>query len=68
MTRGRYYEAVRAFQRSVLARALAEHTGNVTHAARALGLQRTYLLRLMHRHGLPVRAPLRAGQWAEADG
>jgi Nif-specific regulatory protein len=42
-----YHEAVAAFKREVLRHALTAHGGNRTRAARALGLQRTYLLRLI---------------------
>lgn len=42
-----WHEAVDAFKRELLERALVAAGGNRTHAARALGLQRTYLLRLM---------------------
>jgi DNA-binding NtrC family response regulator len=39
--------------REALERALAEHGGNVTRAARSLGLQRTQLYRELERHSLP---------------
>jgi len=42
-----WHEAVLTFKRQLLARALARAGGNRTRAARALGLQRTYLLRLL---------------------
>ena len=42
-----WHDAVTAFKRDLLARALIAADGNRTHAARALGLQRTYLLRLL---------------------
>jgi transcriptional regulator with GAF, ATPase, and Fis domain len=51
-------EAIRSFKRERLEQALARTHGNRTHAARELGLQRTYLLRLIHELG--VQAP--AGQ------
>ncbi|HEY6464156.1 MAG TPA: helix-turn-helix domain-containing protein, partial [Polyangiaceae bacterium] len=38
--------------REALVRALAEHEGNVSRAARSLGLQRTQLYREMDRHAL----------------
>jgi len=47
---GRGYEAsVRDFKRWLLEVTLAEHDGNRTHAARALGLERTHLLRLIQK-------------------
>ena len=39
--------AVRQFKRQLLASALDRAKGNRTHAAQALGLPRTYLLRLL---------------------
>jgi DNA-binding NtrC family response regulator len=41
--------AVHEFERSRLAAVLEEHEGNVTHAARALGIHRTTLQRLMRK-------------------
>ena len=46
-----YHEAVEQFRRDLLRRTLAEHGGNRTQAARALGLARTYLCKLLRRHG-----------------
>ena len=40
-----YHEAVSEFKRRLIEIALREAQGNRTHAARVLGLQRTYLLR-----------------------
>jgi hypothetical protein len=48
----KYHDAVRGFKRDLIARTLAEHNGNRTHAARTLGLQRTYLLRLIRDLGI----------------
>ena len=48
----KYYEAVARFKREFLEEALAAHNGNRTHTARTLGLQRTYLLRLIREFGL----------------
>ena len=50
-----YHGAVSEFKRRLIERSLLEARGNRTHAARALGLQRTYLLRLMR--DLNVTAP-----------
>lgn len=48
---------VRMFERMIIVAALSHHGGNVTHAASDLGLQRTYLHRLMRKHDitLPTR-------------
>ncbi len=45
-------EAVRAFKRTHVAQALAKAGGNRTRAAAALGLQRTFLSRVMRQLGL----------------
>jgi DNA-binding NtrC family response regulator len=50
-----YHDAVSAFKRRLIETTLVEMRGNRTHTARALGLQRTYLLRLMR--DLRVTAP-----------
>jgi DNA-binding NtrC family response regulator len=50
-----YHDAVSAFKRRLIETTLVEMRGNRTHTARALGLQRTYLLRLMR--DLHVTAP-----------
>ena len=50
-----YHEAVSEFKRRLIEVTLREAHGNRTHAARVLGLQRTYLLRLMR--DLNVAAP-----------
>ncbi len=52
-----YHKEVEAFKKQFLQTTLEAHRGNRTHAARALGLQRTYLLRLMR--DLEVRVPAR---------
>ena len=49
-----YHSLLAAFQVEVIRRALAAAGGNRTHAARLLGLQRTYLLRLMRVRGIDV--------------
>ena len=55
-----YHEAVRAFKKKFLYEMLAEHGGNRTHTARTLGLQRTYLLRLIRELGLDMPPPRRS--------
>ena len=50
-----YHGAVCHFKRRLIENALRDASGNRTHAARVLGLQRTYLLRLMRE--LQVKAP-----------
>lgn len=45
---GLYHCRVRAYKRLLIEDALKTTNGNRTHAAKLLGLQRTYLLRLMH--------------------
>ncbi len=47
-----YHEAVRTFKRAYLVQKLAAHGGNRTRTAQAIGLQRTYLLRLLREFGL----------------
>jgi len=47
-----YHEAVLNFKRDILRAALAQANGNQTRAADALGLQRTYLSRLLKELGL----------------
>jgi transcriptional regulator with GAF, ATPase, and Fis domain len=42
-----YHETVRAFKRRLIERTLAEHAGSRTEAAASLGLNRTYLSRLL---------------------
>ena len=55
-----YQQEVECFKRQLLTRALEAHGGNRTHAAKALGLQRTYLLRLIREFSLNVPPPMRA--------
>jgi DNA-binding NtrC family response regulator len=50
-----YHCAVYAFKRRLIEDALRDTAGNRTHAARVLGLQRTYLLRLIRE--LDIVAP-----------
>jgi transcriptional regulator with GAF, ATPase, and Fis domain len=47
VTRSRYHEAVAESKRRLITKALQENGGNYTHAAKALGVQPTYLHRLM---------------------
>src|SRR5437667_9528151 len=57
-----YHSLLIAFQTEVITRALTATGGNRTHAARLLGLQRTYLLRLMRDRGIDVPRPQRKGR------
>ena len=61
-----YHGAVSDFKRRLIEATLHQSRGNRTHAARALGLQRTYLLRLMREFAVHVPAgvvpPRRAGE------
>jgi DNA-binding NtrC family response regulator len=57
---GTFHELVVQYKRELLLAALARHGGNRTHAARALGLQRTYLLRLIRDLALDVPPAPRA--------
>jgi DNA-binding NtrC family response regulator len=50
-----YHGAVSDFKRQLIEATLRQMRGNRTHAARVLGLQRTYLLRLIR--DLRVTAP-----------
>lgn len=52
-----YRTAVADFKRQLLVTALQNHGGNRTHAARTLGLQRTYLLRLIRDLGVTTSPP-----------
>jgi DNA-binding NtrC family response regulator len=42
-----YHDAIRVFRRDLLRHALTVSAGNRTHAARLLGVQRTYFMRLI---------------------
>ena len=57
-----YHSLLIAFQTEVITRALGATGGNRTHAAHLLGLQRTYLLRLMRDRGIDVPRSLRKGR------
>ena len=50
----RYHEAVRTFKKHFLRTMLVAHGGNRTLTAQALGVQRTYLVRLIRDLGLNV--------------
>jgi hypothetical protein len=56
-----FHGAVSEFKRRLIEATLTQAGGNRTHAARALGLQRTYLLRLMRE--FEVRIPPPPGPW-----
>jgi hypothetical protein len=45
-------------KREFIEKALREHGGNVTHAAKALGVHRSTLQRLMRRYDVPPRGPI----------
>jgi DNA-binding NtrC family response regulator len=47
-----WHESIAALKRELIEQALRRSGGNRTRAAEALGLERTYLLRLMRRMGL----------------
>jgi DNA-binding NtrC family response regulator len=52
-----YHDAVSDFKRRLIEVTLRQAQGNRTHAARALGLQRTYLLRLIRELGVAAPPP-----------
>ena len=52
-----YHGAVSEFTRRLIEATLLQAQGNRTHAARALGLQRTYLLRLIRDLGVAAPPP-----------
>jgi DNA-binding NtrC family response regulator len=52
-----YHGAVCEFKRRLIEATLRQAQGNRTHAARALGLQRTYLLRLIRELGVVAPPP-----------
>jgi len=54
-----YHDAVSEFKRRLIEATLLEARGNRTHAAKTLGLQRTYLLRLIRDLGVAAPPPLR---------
>jgi DNA-binding NtrC family response regulator len=58
-----YHGAVSDFKRRLIETTLHQMRGNRTHTARVLGLQRTYLLRLIRELGVtaPPPPPRRTG-------
>jgi DNA-binding NtrC family response regulator len=52
-----YHGAVSDFKRQLIEATLHQMRGNRTHTARALGLQRTYLLRLIRELGVAAPPP-----------
>jgi DNA-binding NtrC family response regulator len=52
-----YHGAVSDFKRRLIESTLHQARGNRTHAARTLGLQRTYLLRLIRELGVAAPPP-----------
>ncbi|MDO8477130.1 MAG: helix-turn-helix domain-containing protein [Candidatus Rokubacteria bacterium] len=60
-----FHGAVSEFKRRLIEATLTQSGGNRTHAARALGLQRTYLLRLMREFQVHIPPP--PGPWRRAD-
>jgi DNA-binding NtrC family response regulator len=52
-----YHGAVCDFKRRLIEATLHQMCGNRTHTARALGLQRTYLLRLIRELGVAAPPP-----------
>jgi DNA-binding NtrC family response regulator len=49
-------ETIKVFEKEYLVRLIAEHQGNVTHAARAAGKERRDLGKLLKRHGLDPKS------------
>jgi DNA-binding NtrC family response regulator len=52
-----YHDAVSEFKRRLIEATLHQACGNRTHAAKTLGLQRTYLLRLIRDLGVAAPPP-----------
>ena len=61
-----FHGAVSDFKRRLIEATLTQLGGNRTRTARALGLQRTYLLRLMRE--FEVRIPPPPGPWRRVSG
>ena len=57
-----FHGAVSEFKRHLIEVTLCQMGGNRTLAARVLGLQRTYLLRLIRELGVAVPPPRRRGR------
>jgi DNA-binding NtrC family response regulator len=62
-----WHEAIRQFKRTLLEQALRRAHGNRTRAARALGLQRTYLLRLIRELDVDATSRATAGHALDGD-
>lgn len=62
MKTGRLYELERDFRRSAILAALRAHGGCRTEAAKTLGLQTQYLMRLMRDLGLREEVPAPNGR------
>ena len=60
-----FHGAVSDFKRRLIEATLTQAGGNRTRAARALGLQRTYLLRLMREFEVHIPPP--PGPWRRAN-
>lgn len=54
-----YHKEVESFKKELIRTTLETTAGNRTQAARRLGLQRTYLLRLIREFGIHVPIPER---------
>jgi DNA-binding NtrC family response regulator len=63
-----FHGAVSDFKRRLIEATLTQAGGNRTRAARALGLQRTYLLRLIREFEVRVPAGPMPGRRAEVEG
>ena len=61
----KYHAAVASFQREFILAMLAAHGGNRTRTARTLGLQRTYLLRLIRQFDVAREVPAPRRQCVE---
>ena len=62
---GLYHDEMLRLRKMLIARALAEHQGNRTRAARTLGIQRTYLCRLVREFGFHDPTKLAAAGGAQ---
>lgn len=66
IARNLFHESVVEAKRAILTEALTQAGGNRTKAARVLGMQRTYLLRLIRQYGIRVPAPVSVRRLAAA--